>query len=166
MPSQCVTRTVAVYPGNVTDVTSDNLTAGCCILMCRHDTEVLTLVLMQGNNVMVQMGNTAAASMDMTPLVEAFENMMSSVPQLQQLFQAPLAAQAGWAAHGGQAGHASQAQQHDASTATAAQPAGTVPALLLVNTSTAGYRVPYCTQVCPSRLLADWASADNHSACP
>ena len=77
-------------------------------------------MLMQGNNVTIQMGNTAAASMDMSPLVEAFENMMSSVPQLQQLFQAPLAGQSGWGAQGGQAGQA------DASNDTPGQPAGMV----------------------------------------
>ena len=42
----------------------------------------------------IQVGSSAVASMDMTPLIEAFENMVSSVPQLQQLFQAQPAAQA------------------------------------------------------------------------
>ena len=87
----------------------------------------------QGNIVTIQMGNSAAASMDMTPLVEAFENMMSSVPQLQQLFQAQPAsqpAQAGQAAHGGQAGSGGQAGrrgqagQDEAGNASTAQPAG------------------------------------------
>jgi hypothetical protein len=49
---------------------------------------------MQGNNVSIQVGSSAAASMDMTPLIQAFENMVSSVPQLQQLFQAQPVAQA------------------------------------------------------------------------
>lgn len=49
---------------------------------------------MQGNNLSIQVGSSAAASMDMTPLIQAFENMVSSVPQLQQLFQAQPAAQA------------------------------------------------------------------------
>lgn len=84
---------------------------------------------MQGNNLTIQMGNTAAASMDMTPLVEAFESMMSSVPQLQELFQAPLAAQPGRPAQAGQ--QANQPQQGNASSATTAQPAGMVPALHL-----------------------------------
>lgn len=34
----------------------------------------------------VQVGSSAAASMDISPLIEAFEGMMGSVPQLQQLF--------------------------------------------------------------------------------
>ena len=87
---------------------------------------------MQGNNVTIQMGNTAAASMDMTPLVEAFESMMSSVPQLQELFQAPLAAQPGRAAQAGQAGQqAGQPQQSNVSNAPTAPPAGRVPVLHL-----------------------------------
>ena len=91
-----------------------------------HGRDILTLLLMQGNNVTIQMGNTAAASMDMTPLVEAFESMMSSVPQLQELFQAPLAAQPGHTAQAGQ--QAGQPQPGNVSNAPMAPPAGMSPA--------------------------------------
>ena len=75
------------------------------------------------------------------------------MPQLQELFHAPPAAQPGWAAQGGQAGHAGQAQQHDASTATTAQPAGIAFAPYVVDTSTAGYSTS-CLFMTVSKLAA------------
>ena len=68
---------------------------------------------MQGNTVNVQVGSSAAASMDISPLIEAFEGMMGSVPQLQQLFS--------------QAG-AQAARPAEAAAPTAAAAAAPVPA--------------------------------------
>ena len=148
MPSQCAVHMAVCHIHLGTDL---NLFFHS---VCRHDRELLTVLLIQGNNVTIQMGNTAAASMDMSPLVEAFENMMSSVPQLQQLFQAPLAAQPGWGAQAGQAGNSGQAGQDDTSNATPAQPAGM---------ASSRFSDKHCAQqdTLPSQLLVQGVAASH-----
>ena len=84
---------------------------------------------MQGNTVNVQVGSSASASMDISPLIEAFEGMMGSVPQLQQLFSQAGTQAARPAASAAEGRAAPVPAAADAQTAprstSSAQPAGT-----------------------------------------